>query len=82
MSLIITQVMAGIYQTKVRANEFTICKTGAGWDVTVVNPSVRAYSNGIAFPVHFASLEEVETRYKSLKGLSSLMLSETSQTIN
>ncbi len=62
------------FKLSARGNHFTIERQCNGkWLVIVVNASVRAYSNGIAFPVEYDSLDDVEKRYKSLKGISSIV---------
>ncbi len=59
-------------------NEFTVqargmilvCKPyGDEWIVTVDNASARAYNNGNASFKRFASLQAVEAKYKSFRGL-------------
>tara|TARA_Y100001949_G_C15836390_1_gene264289 strand:+ start:366 stop:632 length:267 start_codon:yes stop_codon:yes gene_type:complete len=61
------------FKLKARGNEYTLVKEGDQWAMYVVNASVRAWNNGFAIPKYFDSLEQVEAKYKSWKGISLLL---------
>ncbi|MGO2168727.1 hypothetical protein [Pseudoalteromonas sp.] len=66
-----------------RGHEFTIERQASGiWWVTVLNASVRAYSNGVAFPKEFDTIEAIEKQYKSLNGLSALLKASSEDTVH
>ena len=70
----ITMVSLNKFTTSVRGHNFTIERMPTGiWWVIVVNASVHAYNGGVAMPKEFDTLEEVEARYKSLRGISELV---------
>ena len=43
------------------------------WAMYTVNPMVRAYNRGWATPKYFPTLEAVEAKYKSWRGISALV---------
>lgn len=42
------------------------------WAMYTVNAAVRAWNRGHAFPKYFATLDEVESNYKSWRGIATL----------
>jgi hypothetical protein len=61
------------YKLTSKGNEITFVKKNGGWDVFLVNASVRAYRRGFATSKFFESIEAVEKHYKSLIGISCLI---------
>lgn len=47
-------------------------REGTRWAMYTVNAAVRAYRHGFAVPKYFNSLPEVESTYKSWRGIASL----------
>ncbi len=60
------------YYLESRGNKMTLVKEGDEWAMYVVNASVRAWRRGYAIPRYFASLDEVEKKYKTWRGISQL----------
>lgn len=63
------------FTLKARGNEYTLINEGNRWAMYVVNASVKAWNNGYAIPKHFETLEQVEAKYKSWKGINQLLSS-------
>ena len=61
------------FKLSARGNEFVLEKKGDQWAVTVMNGMVKAYNRGFAVPKYFNSLQEVEDKYKSWKGITQLV---------
>lgn len=61
------------FKLSARGNDYTLIKEGSEWAMYVVNASVRAWRNGFAIPKYFNTLEAVEKKYKSWKGISALV---------
>lgn len=75
----IEQVDDNTFKTLSRGAAITLQRRadGGGWDVTVDNAAVRAW-NSLGYK-NFATLEEVERKYKSLAGISKLIDQRMSQ---
>lgn len=58
---------------KAHGNEMTLLKTVDGWEMFTVNATVRAFNRGFAIPKFFPTIEAVESKYKSWKGISKLI---------
>jgi hypothetical protein len=54
-------------------HEMTLKKEGAEWAMYTVNAMVKAYNRGFAMPKYFRSLDEVENKYKSWRGIATLV---------
>jgi len=68
------------YMLVSRGAEMTLIRADGQWEMYVVNASVRAWRNGVAIPKFFSTLEDVETRYKSWRGIAELVnLDESNQ---
>lgn len=61
------------FKTVSRGNEFTLIKEKDRWAMYVVNAAVRAWNRGFAAPKYFNSLQEVEEKYKTWRGISQLI---------
>lgn len=57
-----------------RGNDFTLRfePTYGKWAMYTVNAMVKAYNRGYATPKFFATLEEVESKYKAWRGIVAL----------
>lgn len=55
------------------AHDMTLVKERGEWAMYTVNPMVRAYNRGHATPKFFPTLEAVEAKYKSWRGISTLV---------
>lgn len=67
------QVLAdGSYFLKANGSEMTLSRANEGWSMSVVNAAVRAWNRGYATPKKFESLEAVEEKYKSWRGIAAL----------
>jgi hypothetical protein len=73
MNNIIQTIDENTFTMKARGNDYTLINEGNRWAMYVVNASVRAWNNGYAIPKHFDTLEQVEAKYKSWKGISQLL---------
>lgn len=61
------------FKLSVRGNDMTLRKNNnSEWEVTTINAAVRAYNRGFAMPKVFDSLEAVEAKYNSWRGISAL----------
>ena len=58
------------YAVKDRATSFDISRLGERWRVTLTNHMTKANKKGGRLQKFYSTLEEVETAYKCLKGLS------------
>jgi hypothetical protein len=63
------------YKLMARGCDFTLTFDAKSkkWEMYTVNASVRAYNNGYAIPKFFDSLDEVEAKYKSWRGIKALI---------
>lgn len=62
------------FQLTARGNEFTLSFNANRdqWQMMTVNAAVRAWNRGFAIPKFFATLEEVEAKYKAWRGIVAL----------
>jgi len=67
----IIQVSDNIFELTRGNHKMTLTKDESGWYMLTDNPSVRAW-NSMGFS-RFFSLEEVEKKYKSWRGISILI---------
>lgn len=72
----------GKFILKARGSEMTLQRCDDGWDMYVVNASVRAWNKGYAVPRHFATLADVEAKYKSWTGIAALVAAENPASSN
>ena len=61
------------YRLCARGSDMTLVRDGELWEMYVVNAAVRAFRNGHPIPKYFNTLEEVESRYKSWRGIAALV---------
>lgn len=62
----------GSYYLTANGCEMTLQKDGERWAMYSVNAVVKAYRNGYAIPKYFDTLDDVEARYKSWRGIAAL----------
>lgn len=70
---VIVQTSLNTYEMNHLGHNMILARTDIGWEMTVINASAIAHSNGAFFPKKFNSLVDVERRYKSWKGISLLI---------
>jgi hypothetical protein len=73
MANAIQMVDEGKFQLQARGCDMTLVRISDGWEMYTVNAMVSTYRRGYAIPKFFRSLEEVEAKYKSWRGISALV---------
>jgi len=69
----IQQIDDNTYHTVNGASAMTLTREGSkGWQMMTSNPSTRAWNRGPSIK-HFQSLQEIEAKYKSWRGVSILI---------
>lgn len=61
------------YRLVARGSEMTLTRTADGWSMSTVNAAVRAWNRGFAIPKRFATLADVEAKYKTWRGIAALL---------
>lgn len=69
----IEQIDEKTFRTTARGTTMTLIRATDGWDMMSRNASTQAWNRGMPSIKHFGSLAEVESRYKSWKGISQLL---------
>ena len=69
----IQMVDENTFKLNTRGCEMTLKRDGDGWEMYTVNAAVKAWNRGVAIPKFFATLAEVEAKYKTWSGISSLV---------
>lgn len=69
----IQQIDSNTFFLVARGAEMTLKREGGRWVMYTVNAVVRAWNNGYATPKYFDSLDEVEQRYKTWRGVAALL---------
>jgi len=73
MTNVIEMVSKTEFKLNARGCDYTLrCESGK-WAMYVVNAAVHAWRRGYAIPKYFDSLKEVEEKYKSWRGISTLV---------
>ena len=54
-------------------HDMTLVKVSDGWEMSTINAAVHAYNNGYAIPKYFPTLQAVENKYKSWRGIATLV---------
>ena len=72
-TIIFQMIDCNTYALKARGCEMTLMREQNGWSMYTVNAAVRAWNRGYAVPRSFATLEDVEARYKSWRGIAALV---------
>lgn len=62
----------GSYALRANGCDMTLRREGDQWVMYSLNAMVRAYRNGYAIPKFFASLADVEAKYKAWRGIAAL----------
>lgn len=60
------------FKLSARGSEMTLVREGGEWAMYTVNAAVRAWNNGFSIPKYFRTLAEVETKYKTWRGIAAL----------
>lgn len=68
----IQQIDENTYYQQVRGQTMTLIRSGDEWAMYTVNAVVRAYNRGVAMPKYFPTLEAVEAKYKTWRGIAAL----------
>lgn len=69
----IEQINDYTFKVVSRGSEMTLVKERDEWVMYTVNAMVKVYNNGFAIPKYFPTLKDVEKKYKSWRGISSLL---------
>lgn len=70
---VIEQVGDNTFRMTRGAHDMTLTREDDRWVMYTVNPVVRAYNRGFATPKFFATLADVEAKYKSWRGVGALI---------
>jgi hypothetical protein len=71
----IIQTSDNTYEMTIRGAHMTLVRRQSvcgNWEMTTVNAAAQAW-NRIIMPKHFNTLEEIEAKYKSWRGVSKLI---------
>lgn len=68
----ITMISSTEFNLEKGGHNMTLTQVSDGWEMATVNAAVRAYNNGYAIPKHFPTLQAVENKYKSWRGIAAL----------
>ena len=69
----IIQVSDNKYTLRAYGSDMTLIKEADRWAMYTVNAAVRAHNNGYAIAKYFGTLELVEAKYKSWRGIALLV---------
>lgn len=73
MTAVIQMIDENTFTLNARGCEMTLRRVADGWEMYTVNAIVKAFNRGHAIPKFFASLPEVETKYKTWVGVTALI---------
>lgn len=69
----IQQIDSNTFFLVARGAEMTLKREGGRWAMYTVNAAVRAWNNGYSIPKYFESLQQVESHYKTWRGVAALL---------
>ena len=73
MANAIQMIDENTFRLVARGSEMTLARVADGWTMSTVNAAVRAWNRGFAIPKHFATLADVEAKYKTWRGVAELI---------